>query len=262
MFIFECFICKVENVTFIGHGFVGVNLFLNFSLSNVGININTTRPILSMCSTKLLVMFIDTNFDHEHDSITLNKVYITGYGDACYNEPAMKIHLLQTFCTVTVEVLDSYFYDMDRMALTIAVEKAKNTLLISNCTFTYVGQGHLYQVIYGETTTNHITLRFEKCKFYNNIAAVILEIKFIYYDMWCEHQTNISFESCNFINNKGSLVMVSSQGYECKRKILFGKNINFVNNKAGFIVFISNMAVHMAGTMVASHNTAKNFIVG
>ena len=141
LFIFECFICVVENVSFLGHGFVGVNLFFNSSLNNISININMAWPVLNLCSAKLLVMFIHTDFNHDHDSITLNKVSVSGYSDICYNKPAMKIWLIQSIYSMTVELHDSYFYDMDRMALGIAMKNADNSLLISNCTFNYVGDG-------------------------------------------------------------------------------------------------------------------------
>ena len=62
------------------------------------------------------------------------------------------------------------------------------------------------------------------------------------------------------VNTKGNLLMFSNEGYECK-KILFGKNVYFINNKVGYIMYFSYMAVHMTGTMVVSHNTVKSFIV-
>lgn len=212
-----------------------------------------------MCSPKFLLMFVDTDFDHRHDFITINEVSVNGYGEMCYEEPAVRIQLYQSLYPMIVELHDSNFYDMNQMALAITMENANSSLLVRNCTFEYVGDkiGNLDQVIYGESTTNHMSVGFEKCKFHYNIASIILEIKLIYYDTWCVQPTKIRLENCNFVNNSGNLLKLLNEEFDCKVNVFFKENINLINNKANSAIYLGNMVVHMNGTLFVSDNIVK-----
>ena len=50
LFLYEYLFCTVQDVTFLDHGFLGVNLFGKSYLNNITINMHMLMPNLDMCS--------------------------------------------------------------------------------------------------------------------------------------------------------------------------------------------------------------------
>jgi len=49
---------------------------------------------LHVCSPKFSLMFMEKEYDHNHDSILVNQVYISGYSEMCCEyHAAIKIQL-------------------------------------------------------------------------------------------------------------------------------------------------------------------------
>ena len=80
-------------------------------------------------------MFLDTKFHHTYDTVSINEVFISGHSQKCYEfHEAMGIWLHNNY-SITVELRNSQFYNMDQKALDIQVKLNTGALIIKNCTF-------------------------------------------------------------------------------------------------------------------------------
>ena len=157
----ECYYCKVEDVYFFGYGFAGINLFLNSYIKNVTINMTIVSPSVQMCSPKFFVIFVNTKYDHDHDLLSIKKIFIKGYNKICYKyHTAMDVYLYQSNYGMKVELCNLQFYDMDQIALYIRMEYGGSSVLIKNCTFMHINHTMTYidKVVKGEIASNNVTI--------------------------------------------------------------------------------------------------------
>ena len=196
------------------------------------------KPAAQICGRKFSLMFIKTEYDHPyHDSISINKLFITGYTKICYgyyHYGVVDLHLYQSQYGMNVELHNSKFYNMDQTVLNIQMSHANNSLLIKNCTFSNIRPtiGYINQIVYAEFSTNNATICLENCSFYHNDAMVLLEIQFDYFDdNRCVHPTNFTIENCTFNGNNGSLLTLFNHALECKANV-FKKDVIIIRNTA------------------------------
>ena len=87
-------------------------------------------------SPKFFLMFLDTEFHHTCDTVSINEVLISGHSQKCYEfHEAMGIWLHNNNYSITVELRNSQFYNMDQKALDIQIKPNTGALIIKNCTF-------------------------------------------------------------------------------------------------------------------------------
>ena len=262
LFLYECSYCKVEDIYFFDCGFAGINLFLKSYLNNITIDMIMETPTSYMCSPKFFLMFSDKQYFHSYDSISINKIFISGSSEICYEyHEVMDIWI---YNNINVELCNSQFHKMDQIALDIQIEHVTSALSVKNCTFSHIKNKMrlLDQAIYARISTHNVTIRFEDCDFRYNVALTLLQMEIVYYDSSCVHPSNVTFENCNFINNDRNLLILSNDTPDCKANVFFNKVINFVKNKANlFMLKFSYMTVYMNGTIsVLENNVAGNII--
>ena len=268
LFLCECSHCKVEDIHFFDYGFAGINLFLKSYLNNITIDMNIDMNIETstayMCSPKFFLMFSDAEYYHSYDSVSINRIFISGHSEICYEyHEALVIWLYNNNYSISVELCNSQFHNMDQKALDIHIEHATAKLSIKNCTFFHVENKMrlLDQVIYAKISTHNVTIQFENCDFYYNVALTLLQMEILHHDTTfsCTHPSNVTFTNCNFISNNHTLLMLHSDALDCKANVFFSEVINFVKNIANLHTLkLSHMTVYMNG--VFENNVAKNII--
>ena len=162
-----CYFCRIEDVVIWDHGFVGHNLLNKSFLNNITINMNISTPTLDVCGHKFLLVFADEENYFVHDSILINQLSISGHTKMCCEFAAMQLQLYQSNYSVSVELHNSWFHNMDQSVLFIHAMYYNNSLSIKNCTFEYCDYtlGYLNPVIYGKVPSNDMIISFEGCIF-------------------------------------------------------------------------------------------------
>ena len=268
LLLYECSYCKVEGVHFSGFGIVGKNLLRNSHLSSITINMTIVRPAIQMCSPKVLLIFQRDKNDPTLDSISINQLSITGYSEMCYElHGAMEIRLYQSY-GMHIKLLNSQFYIMDQIPLIIQMNHTDGSLsqLVKNCTFGCIKHKSrnvlIPYVVYGKIANVNVTIKFQDCIFYKNVAQTLLEMELTFYNGLCVHQTNVTIENCEFVDNYGggSLVFCNDNP-SCKANVLLNGAISFIKNTAHFIMYFSDVAVYMNGTTDVLENNVTLDIV-
>ena len=263
LILYECSYCIVEDIYFYVYGFAGINLFLNSYLSNITINTSIVKPTVQRCSPKFSLTFVNTDYSHyDHDSISINNIYISGYTEICYgNYRVMELHLYQNSYGMKMELYDSQFYSMDQMVLHVQIPHANNSLLIKNCTFKHIKptMGYLAQIIHGEISTNNVTMWLENCSFYHNIALFLLQIQLNAFDNECIHLTNFTITNCKFSDNNGSLLALLNRALDCKANSI-NENINVIKHIGDFIMYFSQMLVYMSDVIILENSLVLSIV--
>ena len=263
LLIDKCSDCKIEDVSFIGYGFAGVNLLQNLYINNITIDVTTVTPAVLMCSPKLLLKFEGEENSHAHLSIFINKLFISGYNEICHeNNEVMQIRLYNKHYSIHIKLCNSWFYNMSQKALHIQTKYSLASLLIKNCTFGHIK--HTVRLI-GEVVSvraivsDQVTLSIENCKFYYNTFQYLFKVQVS--DL-CVHPSNVTLENCDFISNSGSLLFFyNSASKHCTTNVFFNELINFAGNEGDSIMFISDIAVNMNGTINVVENNINNDIM-
>ena len=261
----ECSYCKVEDIYFLGYGFAAINLLLHSYLNNITVDMAMVNPSLQKCGVRFFLFFVDREYKHNHDSISINKISI--HGEFCYGyHKVMEILLYQDHFDMNIELYNSQIYNANQAALHIVMVNGNSSLLIKNCTFIgFRYYEHVMQItnglVYGEISANNVTVRFENCTFYNNTASILLQMDFINYNDLCVHPSDVTIKNCDFIENDGILLMLSNNANDCATKIFFNENVNFIKNKAIAIMTFSHMSVYMNGVITILQNIVEHYII-
>ena len=261
LFLIRCSYCQVEDLKFFGYGFVGVNLLLNSYLNNITIDITTVRRTVFMCSQKFYLIFVKVEDDYDY--IVINQVVITGHTKLCYKgHKSMEIELYKSY-GVHVELWNSHFYNTTQVALYIRMEYTNGSLLVNNCTFRNIihNMELLYYTVNSEISANNVTVKFENCAFYHNVALHLLAFNFAFHHGFRVHPSNVTIENCDFIGNIvdeliGVLVVIPNY----KANIFFNDVINFAENKAYILMRFTRMTVIMNGTITVLKNNVTESI--
>ena len=95
---------------------------------------------------------------------------------------------------------------------------ANISLLIKNCTFKHI-KGYLDHLVFGEFSTNNVTVLFKNCSFHFNEASFLLSIEAMFYDGLCLHPSNFTIKNCEFSNKNATMLWLSNHAYDCKTNI-------------------------------------------
>ena len=260
--LYECFYCKVEDVYFLGYGFVAINLLQHSHLNNITIN---TTMLTQQCGAKFFLLFVNREHEHNHHSISINKlVFISIHSEFCFGyHKVMEILLYQYHFDVSIELCNSQFYNASQAALYILMGNTSSSLLIKNCTF--MCHEHIIQntigLVQGEISANNVTIQFENCTFYNNTASILLQMDFIHHGDLCVHPSTVTIKNCNFIENDGMLLKLYNHADDCATKFFFSENVNFVKNEAIFMMMFTYMSVYMNGVITILENIVEHHII-
>ena len=145
---------------------------------------------------------------------------------------------------------------MSQRALFIQIENTNVSLLIKNCSFTYITYTPQFieQVVYGMLSVVNVIVKFENCKFHYNVVSVQLQLDFGSSDGLCVHPSNVTIENCEFIGNYGNLINLHNLVHHCKTNVLFNGTNNFTKNNEGSVLYFTYMAVVMKGMILVSEN--------
>ena len=255
LFLCECSSCKVENIYFFGYGFAGINLILNSCLNNITINITVETPSLRMCTAKFFLVFWHTGYDHNPDSILINRISVSGSNEMCndYHE-AMLIQLWYSY-GIQVNLFNLLFHNMNQRAISFLVRHTNASVSVKTCTITYFSceQKTIEQVVIGVVLNSTVAINFENCNFHYNVALMMLALEFECSVGFCIHLSSIAFKNCNFTNNNGELLAFHNKN-GCVVEVFFNEIINIAKNKASFVMYLSSMTVTMNGTITMSEN--------
>ena len=262
-----CYNCKILDVSFLGYGFICIDLFGESYLSNINIDIYITETVtFDSCSTKLLITFIDAYIYYNKNVITINQVDISGGPSGiCRFHSIVAIQLLQSQYGVIAKLYNSWFHNMDRAALNIRTELSNNTVLVKNCTFEHIQHNpqYTYPMVAVLISNMNTKLTLKNCKFKSNTdVAYLIGIRVHPLNGICVNPTNISivnFESVN--NNNGNILFLFGDN-TCVANIFINGNINVLNNTQKNLIFMSEMAVHFNGIVTFSGNNLTHNILG
>ena len=261
LFLHTCSHCQVEDVKFLGYGFVGVNLLEKSHLNNITIDITTVKHAEHMCSQNFYLIILKVE-DH-YDYILINKIFMTGYIKSCYQgHRVMEIELYESY-GMHVELSNSQFYNITQVALLIRMTDTNGSLLVKDCNFTKIIHDIelMYYTVYSEIQANNATIKFQNCAFHHNVVLHVLTLNFIDYQSIGICTSNVTIEDCSFIGNDVYEVVTFSGITLCKINVFFNSAIHFANNKASIIMSFNYLAINMNGTITVLKNIAERNII-
>ena len=262
LFFYDCLHCKVEEIWFFGYGFKGINLFQNSSINNITFDLSVVLPTIKMCGPKFVLSFVDTAYDHHHDFIFINNIFISGSNKICHkHRGAMDILLYQQYSSMNVKLYNLHFHNMNQEALNIHVMHntyVSNSLLFKNCTFRNIK--HVGKVLDGMIPNNNATIQFENCEFCNNTASTIIYTGFFFTNSLCKISTTFMITNCNFCDNNGTLLKVLDRT-NCRPKFFFNESVTVARNEGEYIMYFSHLAVYMNGIVTILNNIAGHRII-
>ena len=264
LFLIVCSHCQVEDIKFFGYGFVGVNLHKNSYLNNITIDITTVRHTVYMCSQKFYL--ISLNVEDDYDYILINKIFITGYIESCYvGHKLMEIEQYKRY-GMHFELSNSQFYNTTQVALFIRMTSTNGSLLVKNCNFTKVIHNVLllHCVISSEIQANNVTIKFQNCAFYYNVAFYLLQLNFAYDRNLKLRPSNVTIEGCTFTDNYvhgviiATLKIIDSHNLpQFRANVFFNDLVNFSNNTVHYIMHFTHVTAKMNGTITVLENIVE-----
>ena len=261
----DCVNCRIMYVTFLGYGLTCKNLLGESYLSNINIDMSKETPSIDACDVKLSVFFMDRDTNYE-SVVTINQLVISGgYSDFCQQHIAVQLNLLQTRSRVFVKLTNSWFHDLDRSPLHVITQyDSDNTIIVKNCTFEHFKHVSIYhyEMIQAIISNLNTTLSFENCKFNSNTNfARHITIQLYGINSFCVNPTKISFVNCDFVNNHRGMILSLKGDHACAASIYFNGSINFLQNKMGRLIGMSNLSVHFNGAVTISRNQIYDSIL-
>ena len=285
LFLFECYFCKIMNMKFFGYGLMGINVVGNSILNNVTIELETDKPTFenNICMYRIMLIYIARDYHSGSDTITMNKLSISGYSNNCHSVnlyPVIDVQLQQNQYNMLIKLSDSDFYNMDQTVLKFetAYNHNSNAAIIKNCTFKNLKYNSVfrYEPITAKVPCINTTIAFVDCDFLLNenvtnlISVAIVENDV---DSSCAFPTNVILENCNFIGNIGGLLLMGSYDIKpttCIPNLYMKRHVSMINtlisnvNEKYYIdvVYFHNIAVYMNGNINITENLAQQSIMG
>ena len=252
LFLYYCLHCRVEDVVFFGYGFVGINLFLKSYISNVTINLATVRPGMRMCSAK--VYLGSFNVKGDHDKILVNRLFITGHNELCYNlYNLMRIKLYKSY-GINVELYDLHFYATNQIALHIRMKYTSASIIVKDCTFKHIMHDNVFSsfIVHGVISLYNVAIEFENCTFYHNNLS---SIKIVFAPgSFCVHPSNITINNCNFIEIIGNWLEVLNIKSNCRPNLFINDVVNIAMNTGDFLLESIGIAININGKVTILEN--------
>ena len=283
LLLFECYFCKIINMKFFGYGLMGINVVGNSILDNVTIELETDKPTFenNICMYRIMLKYIARNNHSSSDTITMNKLSISGYSNNCHSVnlyPVIDVQLQQNQYNMLIILSDSQFYNMDQTVLKFetAYNDNSNAAIIKNSTFKNLKYNPIfgYEPVTAKVPCINTTITFVDCDFLlntnvtNMISVAILENDV---DSQRAFPTNITLENCDFIGNVGALLIIGSHDIKlttCIPNVYMKSHVHIINtsinaNEKYYIDMVNflNTAVYMNGSINITENLAKRNIM-
>ena len=105
---------------FFGYGLMGINVVGNSILDNVTIELETDKPTFenNICMYRIMLIYIARNNHSSSDTITMNKLSISGYSNNCHSVtlyPVIDVQLQQNHYNMLIILSDSQFYTQGKI---------------------------------------------------------------------------------------------------------------------------------------------------
>ena len=267
-----CYDCAVKDIVFLKYGFAGINVFGHSYLDNININISTTVTTMDACSSKIILLFTnEDNYYHNKNSITINKLHLTGHSKICSIHCLVFMRLVQDQYRVLITINNSHFYDIDQAILYMSTKHPENNLLIKNCTFNDIISSllHPYQMMLIYIPAFNTTVSFVDCKFHFNIYHRELITVYIYdinMDGLCSDPSYISINNCRFVHNECIMNLLYFQSFSkamCFVNLFISGITHLLNNtvyQLDSIIYTTKMAVYLKDNLTLSNNVAVKSI--
>ena len=276
LYIYQCFSCVIENVTFKNFGIVGENLIGQSYLNEIYITHDTGL----FCQGISLVFMNYEQFIRNEYHLLMNKLYIAviGNGSKCYNfneyfnagvHIYVGIHINETRVTIS----NSFFNRLHGTAMYIRsnCKASMNIISLDNCTFDSI-VALSKPVVHGIFSQYGNFVTFKTCTFKHNFAGdsvVLLKIGGMIDVMCRSNFTNqiviplsiMYFREDQFVLNDGNILSLRSLNKNTVQLYMIGPiNIVLNNPNENFhtnLISIQNMVVYVYGPLITSHNSAK-----
>ena len=275
LYLYWCYSCVIENVTFSNFGIVGEYLIGQSYLNEIYI----THTKGSLCQG-ITLAYIDVNQSTDDDEyhLLMSKLHITGIGKCFDFNIAYKagIYILigRNTNNLVVTISNSIFKGIHSTAVHFHSKCATNNiLLLNNCKFDSVVTVN-GPVVQAELHLHNNFIAFKNCTFkkndgyYNHFSVISINIV-TYENVICRSSlvnhsiiallTNIHFEECQFTINHEQLLKIdakSNEQYKPNLYIIGPTSIahNFISRND--LISIQNMVVTIYGKVIVSHNYA------
>ena len=281
-----CLSYTIENVTFLKYGFTGINLIGDSYLHNIHVK---AMQFSEQCCQGVFLQYVtclspswDIYKNHTH-VVTLNQLFVHNYikyrTNINIDNAGLFLHLDYTLYNVSILLVNSLFYNMDRPVLQIKSRCSHRTkgILVKNCTFKQITSAACNYIITVLVSHNNSNIKFVNCKFHSNIARLIevqvqqrnnYECKIINMnEKLLGAITNISFVKCQFKNNSEELLTINNQLQTLGAVNVLFESLNISKNifkksiHEGAKIQMREVNVHMKGTLTVIGNVAESSIM-
>ena len=110
----------------------------------------------------------------------INQLFISGYSELCPTDISLMTISVNNSYDVHTEICNLQIYNVTQSALRIYMEYTSGSLLIKDSTLTYIGRKskRIYALLASDIPDNNVSIIFENCAFYYNVAEYILMLLF------------------------------------------------------------------------------------
>ena len=268
-----CFSCKIDNVTFIQYGIMGMNLIGKSYLHNI--KFETMQFSQLHCQVVLLQYStcpLWSNYTTYMHSVTINQLLIFNHTMCTTHNyrssTGLYIHLEYAAYHLTILINNSHFHILDRTALRIKGRYSPHTvqkLFVTNCTFKSIDADHEYAISITALPFNK-SIYFVNCDFHNNKELIRVNVQ-VYKTQACFSSTklpvmNVYFIRCHFINNSHGLLTVENRVPFLGKVNLLLESLNIFHNFNLYttyknLISVSAANVHINGTFNVTKNHCR-----
>ena len=251
-----CLSCKIENVTFLDHGFCGINLGGKTYLS--GIVMNFTFH----CYTGIYVHYHEKSQNDHCNSCTVvidrffmhGRKYCIDDTDIYHNgltKPAIIIRL--PLSNMLFIISNSQFLNVGQQIMSISnnwrtnTNGALNMIWITDCIFE--NNTCIYEAIITLSAYNNIV--FSNCSFQRNQGQYIIRPMESSLGHFSGHSV---ITNCSFIKNKGTIIYLVAHTKVVLLQYIFIRHIYMVDNSEGLVMNVRNWNVHISGYFRITNN--------
>ena len=282
LYLSWCFSCALENIIFTNFGIVSENLIGNSSLNRIYI----THTGGQLCQGITLIYMNDGHLltDKNEYHLLMNEIHITeiSNGSKCFNfndyyTAGIFVYVIRQAKNGTITISNSFFKAIHNTALCIRSNCGTITNIFSfnNCIFHSILAPNA-PVVKAVLSNKNIIMSFNNCTFKHNHAEyALISIKLGgKLDVVCrsilDNQTVISLSSLffrkgQFLSNRGQIwsltTICNKTNISMIGPIIIKNNWSIALKRYKDLMIFHNMAVHIHGPMIISHNNVGRYTI-
>ena len=275
LYLYWCYSCVIENVTFKNFGIICEDLIGKSYLHEIYI----THTKGSLCQG-ITLAYLDDNpllTESSEYHLLISKPHITSIGK-CFNFndifiAGIHIVVVRDANNSAIEISNSFFEGIHGTAVFVNSRcVTNNTFLLNNCKFDFIIAAN-GPAVQADLHLYNQFIAFKKCTFKKNDGTFsVISIKIEVHSYYtCKssianhsiitHASIIRFEECQFTMNQGQLLnidSISNEQHKAKLYIVGPTSIahNLESTGKSDLISIQNMVVTMYGQVIVSHNYA------